>query len=518
VNESIPAAQYVRSSTKSQKYSIENQVASIQTYAQAHGFRIVKSFEDAHRSGLTLKDRPALKSLIREVLEGEAPFSAILVYDVSRWGRFQDCDESAHYEFLCSRSGVKIHYCEEPFTCETDLVSFTVKALKRAMAAEASRDSGDRIRRAVRRAAQQGFKVAGTVRFGYRRVVVTEARTPIRILSEGERKGTPAQRILYALGPEEEISCIRDMFKWAACGMRPTEIAAKLNDQGRCWHHELSWNADRVRSTLRNPIYTGVVIYGRTSARFRTPKIQNPSETWVVNDRVAPAIISKELFAEVQTRLRVYLGNILSDEEVSARLKLLLKRRGRLSELIINRSAIVPSVSYLKKRFGTMQKIYDLAGFSEDSKRYRIAKKTQRTMQLHRSIVQEIANLSPEHVAIFSQPRINSRPLLDIDGHTKLSLRVAVRIPCERGRTVWRLASARAERHLPALLCLLDARNRVVDHYFFMPPGVTAFHTTIEDGGRVLSLCHPLKKLNLFYREFLNWFSSVSINDGAHHP
>ena len=34
-------------------------------------------------------------------MAGAASYKAILVYDVSRRGRFQDTDESAHYEFLC---------------------------------------------------------------------------------------------------------------------------------------------------------------------------------------------------------------------------------------------------------------------------------------------------------------------------------------------------------------------------------------------------------------------------------
>jgi hypothetical protein len=34
---------------------------------------------------------------------------------VSRWGRFQDIDESAHYEFICKRSGLNVVYCAEQF-------------------------------------------------------------------------------------------------------------------------------------------------------------------------------------------------------------------------------------------------------------------------------------------------------------------------------------------------------------------------------------------------------------------
>jgi hypothetical protein len=36
----------------------------------------------------------------------------ILVLDVSRWGRFQDIDESAYYEFLCRRAGMQVGFLE----------------------------------------------------------------------------------------------------------------------------------------------------------------------------------------------------------------------------------------------------------------------------------------------------------------------------------------------------------------------------------------------------------------------
>ncbi|RWK32866.1 MAG: hypothetical protein EOR46_30210 [Mesorhizobium sp.] len=48
-------------------------------------------------------------------MTGQKAFSAILVLDVSRWGRFPNADQSAHYEFLCLDAGVAVEYCAEPF-------------------------------------------------------------------------------------------------------------------------------------------------------------------------------------------------------------------------------------------------------------------------------------------------------------------------------------------------------------------------------------------------------------------
>src|SRR5579862_5635288 len=111
----ISAAQYVRMSTDHQQYSILSQTTANQRYADANGFTVVRSYEDPGRSGLSLKGRAGLARLLQDVVSGKALFKAILVYDVSRWGRFQDSDEAAYYEFICKTAGIPVHYCAEAF-------------------------------------------------------------------------------------------------------------------------------------------------------------------------------------------------------------------------------------------------------------------------------------------------------------------------------------------------------------------------------------------------------------------
>ena len=107
-NLAIPVAQYLRMSTERQEYSLENQSRAIAQYAESHGFSIVQTYSDPARSGMLLRRRKGLQGLIQDVVHGQASFKAILVYDVSRWGRFVDTDESAHYEFLCKSAGVRV--------------------------------------------------------------------------------------------------------------------------------------------------------------------------------------------------------------------------------------------------------------------------------------------------------------------------------------------------------------------------------------------------------------------------
>ena len=127
-------------STEHQKYSTENQSDVIRSYAAARGIEIVRSYADQGKSGLRLDGRDALKRLIEVVESGQADFQAILVYDVSRWGRFQDADESAYYEYICKRAGISVQYCAEQFENDGSPVSTIVKGVKRAMAGEYSRE------------------------------------------------------------------------------------------------------------------------------------------------------------------------------------------------------------------------------------------------------------------------------------------------------------------------------------------------------------------------------------------
>jgi len=106
----VPAAQYVRMSTEDQQYSIANQESAIQTYAKSHGYVVTSTYADAGKSGVAIKHRKELRRLLHDVTSGQAPYKTILVYDVSRFGRFQDVDEAAYWlsshDSIAARSSV----------------------------------------------------------------------------------------------------------------------------------------------------------------------------------------------------------------------------------------------------------------------------------------------------------------------------------------------------------------------------------------------------------------------------
>jgi len=168
----VRAAQYVRMSTEHQRYSVEYQSVENAAYALARGYTVVRTYLDSGISGLTLAKRDGLKALLSDVVGGRADFEVVLVYDVSRWGRFQDADEAAHYEFVCREAGVAVEYTAEPFQNDGSLVATLVKHLKRAMAAEYSRELSAKVSRAQRGLGAKGYWQGGPAGLGLRRVSV----------------------------------------------------------------------------------------------------------------------------------------------------------------------------------------------------------------------------------------------------------------------------------------------------------------------------------------------------------
>src|SRR6202043_1445265 len=142
-----------------------------------------------------------------------ADFTIILVYDVSRWGRFQDADESAYYEYICKRAGITVQYCAEQFENDGSPVSTIVKGVKRAMAAEYSRELSVKVFSGQCRLIELGFRQGGPPGYGLRRQLIDRDRNPKGLLGRGERKSLQTDRVILVPGPELEVETVRQIYE-----------------------------------------------------------------------------------------------------------------------------------------------------------------------------------------------------------------------------------------------------------------------------------------------------------------
>ena len=281
----IPAAEYVRKSTDHQRYSTENQSDAIRAYAAQHGMVIVRTYSDAGKSGLSINRRTALKQLLDHVQTGQADFRTILVYDVSRWGRFQDADESGYYEYICKRAGVNVEYCAEQFANDGSLIAAIIKALKRAMAAEYSRELSVKTFAGLSRIVELGFRPGGTAGYGYRRLLVDPNGKAKCVLANGERKSIANERIKLVPGPIQEVETVRWIFSTFVQDRKSEfQIATMLNNQGVLNSAGGRWTHRMVNMLLRNEKYIGNNVWNRTSFKLQTKHLRNSPDMWLRAD------------------------------------------------------------------------------------------------------------------------------------------------------------------------------------------------------------------------------------------
>jgi DNA invertase Pin-like site-specific DNA recombinase len=359
----IPAAQYLRMSTEHQQYSFENQAAAIQKYAESHGFEVVRTYPDAAKRGVVLKNRTGLKQLLHDVVAGTAEYKTILVYDVSRWGRFQDTDESAHYEFLCKSAGVPVHYCAETFENDGSLPSSIMKALKRTMAGEYSRELGVKVIAGQKRLAGLGFKQGGTPGYGLRRLLVSENGTPKQRLANGELKSIATDRVILVAGPSQEVEEVREIFrKFTADRLTLKEIAHDLNRRGVPSVKNKSWTHSVVAYVLSHPKYIGCNIFNRTTMRLGAAPTAVPTWDWVICPGAHEPIVDPKIFARAQ-EIRNSQTNHKTNEQLLQELRSLLQVKGKLSNKLIDECAGMPSSRTFGFRFGGLRPACELIGY-----------------------------------------------------------------------------------------------------------------------------------------------------------
>jgi len=453
----VPAAQYLRVSTEHQQYSIENQVRAISHYASIQGFVIVRSYSDSAKSGLLLRNRPGLCELLRDVTTGETSYRAILVYDVSRWGRFQDSDEAAHYEFLCKSAGIPIHYCTETFLNDNSMPSSIMKTLKRIMAGEYSRELSAKVFEGHKRLAQLGFMQGSAAGYGLRRMLISRDGQPKQLLHDGERKNITTDRVILVHGPEHEVKCVREIYRMFIYeGRSISWIARDLNHRGTKYIDGSRWTWPIVNTILTHPKYAGCHVYGRTSRKLFSPTVRVPKAQWVTCPNAFEPIIDQETFEKAQNIRREWTIH-KTDEELLKALRSLFDTEGRLTNQTIQLSYSVASLSTYLYRFGSLRNVYKLAGLQ--LKDYGPDEVRQRTRGMREELMNRLHSMFPNEVSVVCRGG-KWRSRLRLRNGLIVSVLIARSVRTWKKNVRWRVDAIRRERPYVTLLARLSEDNR----------------------------------------------------------
>jgi len=382
---------YVRMSTDHQRYSSENQQEVMAAYATRRGMPVVGVYSDGGKSGLLGDQRDGLQRLILDATSPDRNFDAILVYDVSRWGRFQHPDQHAYYEFICWQAGVRVHYCAEQFRNDDSMPDYLMKDIKRLMAGEYSRELSVKVFHGQCRLILLGFRQGGIAGYGLRRVLVDHTGAVKGVLAKGEHKSIQTDRVVLEPGPTEEVKTVRWMYRqFASRAKNEQEIADVLNARGTVTDLGRPWTRATVHQVLTNEKYVGNNVYNRVSFKLKQKRVRNKPEQYIRADGVFGAVVDRTLFLEVRALIAERTRR-LSDDELLDWLKRAYERHGRLSALIIDEYDAGPSSSAFRARFGSLVRAYRLVGYVPDHD-YAYLEINRRLRGLYPQVVEQIVS------------------------------------------------------------------------------------------------------------------------------
>jgi len=464
---SIRAAVYARMSTDHQEFSVDNQMEVIREYAAKRGYVIVREYIDEGKSGLSTQGRDAWRQMIADIKAGKADFAHILVLDVSRWGRFQDPDESAYYEVTCRKAGVQIHFCAESFVDDGSINSSLMKVIKRCDAAGYSQTLSAKVFRGACFLIRKGFKQGGPAGFGLRRKLIDQNGNHKFTLKTGEHKSIQTDRVILEPGPEEEVKIVQWMYDtFISQKANECQIADMLNAKGIRTDFGQPWTRATVHEVLTNEKYIGNNVYCRTSCKLKTKRVKNPPEEWVRVDGAFKGIVSKEQFLEVR-KIIVARCRRFSEEQILTHLRRVLEKHGRLSGILINEDDEAPSSAAVAHRFGSLLAAYKLIGYTPEID-YRFMEVNRLLRERYPALVDEITErLRSLGATVLEKDK--SSGILRVNDEMTVSIVLCKHLSTQAGASRWLIRLDEGLHPDVTIAARMDSTNQNILDYYILP-------------------------------------------------
>ena len=292
------AALYMRLSKDddgtSESASIMTQRKMLRSYAADNGYLVFDEYVDDGWSGTNF-DRPDFKRMIADIEAGKV--NLVLTKDLSRLGR--DYIAAGQYtEIYFPSKGVRYIAINDGYDSDspyTDIAPF-----KNVINEMYARDTSKKIRSAFTTKMRDGAYIAAFAPYGYQK--------------------DPADKN-HLVVDTQSGEIVKQIFRLAANGALPIEIARTLNAQGtpspavyRCMTHEgldvnqysqrQEWTSATITKMLRNVVYLGHTAQGKTTrVSFKSHlTVSNPRDEWIVVENTHEALVDAETFDLVRRR------------------------------------------------------------------------------------------------------------------------------------------------------------------------------------------------------------------------
>ena len=465
-NHKVRVAQYLRMSTDHQQYSLHNQSEYIKDYAEKNNMEIAYTYDDAGKSGVSIIGRHSLQQLLSDVEQKKIDIQAVLFYDVSRFGRFQNSDEAAYYSFLFERNGVDLIYCSEPIpTKDFPLESSVILNIKRSSAAYHSRNLSEKVFIGQVNLIKLGYHQGGMAGYGLRRLLVDENGIAKEILGFRKRKSIQTDRVILIPGPKNEIKIVNSIYDlFIDDNMPEFIIAERLNEQNIPAENGTLWTRAKIHQILTNEKYIGNNIYNKTSSKLKSRLVKNPKNEWVRCDKAYKPIISKKKYkAQEIIQLRsVHLAN----DELLEKLKQKLESNGKLSGFIIDEDDTGPSSSVYRTRFGGLLRAYTLIGYKPEHD-YSYIQINEALRSFYSGIIEDFKGEILKSNCYIDEYKY--APMLYINDELLISVLITKCTPMKSGKLRWKVRFDNSQKADITIVIRMDSQNISPLDFYIIP-------------------------------------------------
>ena len=276
----MKTAMYLRKSRaeelKSNEETLSRHKEQLLSFAEKNKLYITDIFEEVV-SGESLFARPEMLRLLQNV-ENEI-YEAVICMDIDRLGRGNMREQGAILETF-KASGTKIitprkiydlndEFDEEYSEFEAFMARKELKLIKR------------RLRTGIKKTVADGGYIANAP-FGYDKIIINNRPS---------------------LTPNpEETEIVKIIFDMYIDGKGSNQISDYINALGAKPRRGDKFNRNTVRYILKNPVYTGKIVWDRkthirkTGDGAKNKIIYNPESKWSVTEGLHESIVSEEIF------------------------------------------------------------------------------------------------------------------------------------------------------------------------------------------------------------------------------
>ena len=466
-NHKVRVAQYLRMSTDHQQYSLHNQSEYIKDYAEKNNMEIAYTYDDAGKSGVSIIGRHSLQQLLSDVEQKKIDIQAVLFYDVSRFGRFQNSDEAAYYSFLFERNGVDLIYCSEPIpTKDFPLESSVILNIKRSSAAYHSRNLSEKVFIGQVNLIKLGYHQGGMAGYGLRRLLVDENGIAKEILGFRKRKSIQTDRVILIPGPKNEIKIVNSIYDlFIDDNMPEFIIAERLNEQNIPAENGTLWTRAKIHQILTNEKYIGNNIYNKTSSKLKSRLVKNPKNEWVRCDKAYKPIISKKKYNKAQEIIQLRSVH-LTNEELLEKLKQKLESNGKLSGFIIDEDDTGPSSSVYRTRFGGLLRAYTLIGYKPEHD-YSYLKINEALRSFYSGIIEDFKGEILKSNCYIDEYKY--APMLYINDEFLISVLITKCTHMKSGKLRWKVRFDNSQKADITIVIRMDSQNISPLDFYIIP-------------------------------------------------